>query len=156
MEKNLTNIKERVLVFCKFKGLSIEPFLESIGMTYGSFKGKAKKGSLNSDAIANIYTKFPELNLEWLLTGYGEMLKKNHENNLNTLKTPFKDNLNTDINLLVESLKETIESQKTTIKSLQLAINYLHEKNNNPIHLDFNIKNPVFENIEKDKKDLKK
>lgn len=75
MDKKYTNIKERVLYFAKNQGISIEPFLENIGMTYGSFKGKAKEGSLNSTAIEEIYTKHPNINLEWLLTGNGEMLK---------------------------------------------------------------------------------
>lgn len=74
MEENYTNIKERVLFYAKSQGVSIELFLSSIGMTYGSFKGKAKKGALNSDAIAEILTRYPNVNPSWLLTGEGEML----------------------------------------------------------------------------------
>lgn len=77
MEKNYTNIKERILYFAKNKGIAIEMFLSTIGMTYGSFKGKAKGGTLNSDAIANILTSYPDIDPEWLLTGKGEMLKAN-------------------------------------------------------------------------------
>jgi hypothetical protein len=43
MEKIYINIKERVLYVAKYKEISIENFLLKIGMTYGSFKGKAKK-----------------------------------------------------------------------------------------------------------------
>jgi len=73
MDKNLTNIKERVLYFSKRQGITIEFFLNSIDMTYGSFKGEAKKRSLNSDAIEKILMKYPIINPVWLLTGIGEM-----------------------------------------------------------------------------------
>ena len=82
IEKN-TNIKERVLQFAKNQGISIETFLAKIGMTYGSFRGKAKFGSLNSNAIVEIYTIFPQINIDWLLTGKGEMLK-------NVIGTPIE------------------------------------------------------------------
>lgn len=151
MEKKTTNIKERVLIFCKYKGYSIEPFLESIGMTYGSFKGKAKEGSLNSDAIANIYTNFSDLNLEWLLTGTGEMIKANLENNLKIGKTSFKENLNVSNDLLIESMKETIETQKTAINALQMAINTFQDKYNiYPPLIDFKNQNNLLENIAKE------
>ena len=75
MEKKYTNIKERVLYVAEDKMIPKEKFLESIGMTYGSFKGKAKNGTLNSDAIANISTVYNDVSLQWLLTGQGNMYK---------------------------------------------------------------------------------
>lgn len=78
MDEKYTFIKERVLELAKAKGITIEIFLESIGMTYGSFKGKAKKGTLNSTAIEEIYTNYPDVSLEWLITGKGEMLKSDY------------------------------------------------------------------------------
>ncbi len=82
MEENYTNIKERLLYFAKNQSIGIENLLKNIGMTYGSFKGKAKKGSLNSNAIEEIYTKYPYLSLEWLLTGKGEMVKAGTEDSI--------------------------------------------------------------------------
>ncbi|WP_347066071.1 S24 family peptidase [Flavobacterium sp. WV_118_3] len=75
------NIKERVLYFAKKQNISIEFFLKSIDMTYGSFKGKAKEGSLNSDAIEKILINYPDISIEWLLTGNGDM-KKNISTNV--------------------------------------------------------------------------
>lgn len=79
MDEKYTNIKERLLYFAKNQSIGIEKFLENIGMTYGSFKGKAKEGSLNSNAIVEIYTKYPQINIEWLLTGNGPMIKVEHK-----------------------------------------------------------------------------
>jgi hypothetical protein len=73
----LSNIKERILNLVKTKGISYETFFPQIGMTYASFKGNAKKTPLNSDAIENILTMFPDVNPTWLLTGEGEMIESN-------------------------------------------------------------------------------
>ena len=75
METFFTNIKERVLYFTDYKGFAKENFFEELGVTYGTFKGKAKEKALSSDVLAKIVSKYPELNPEWLLTGEGEMLK---------------------------------------------------------------------------------
>ncbi|MEN2402993.1 S24 family peptidase [Flavobacterium sp. MC2016-06] len=76
MDKS-TNIKERILQITDYKRISKERFFESIGMTYGNFKGKSKLTPINSSALVDILTICPEINIEWLLTGNGEMLKEN-------------------------------------------------------------------------------
>ncbi len=114
MEEKYTNIKERILFCAKNQGVSIEKFLESIGMTYGSFKGKAKKGSLNSDAIAEIYTIYPNISLEWLLTGNGEM-KKNEK----TTKVDERD-------------RYIIELQKSKIETLEKEVAQLKKELEHP------------------------
>lgn len=76
MEENLTNIKERVIEVAKTKGFRLEDFFCKIGSSYGNFKGKSKNTALSSDAIAEISSIIPDLNLTWLITGSGEMLNK--------------------------------------------------------------------------------
>jgi len=68
-------IKERILQILEYKHLVKEIFFSKIGMTSANFRGNAKKSPLNSNAIENILSEFPEINPEWLLTGKGEMLK---------------------------------------------------------------------------------
>jgi repressor LexA len=77
-----SNIKERILQIAEFKGIAKEKFFESIGMTYGNFKGKSKLTPINSNAIADIITTYSEISLEWLLTGTGNMLKTHSNKNL--------------------------------------------------------------------------
>lgn len=71
--ENKFSIKEKILQVAKYKGFALEDFCEKIGMTYGNFKGKAKETPINSTSIANILAIVPDLNLNWLLTGEGEM-----------------------------------------------------------------------------------
>lgn len=77
MATYFSNTKERVLQYADYKGIAKEKFFEKIGVTYGNFKGKAKLKALSSDTVATIVALFPDINLEWLITGKGEMIKKN-------------------------------------------------------------------------------
>lgn len=83
MERNLTNIKERILYYTDLQGFSKEKFFEELGVTYGSFKGKAKEQALSSDIIERIITKYNDLNPLWLLTGQGS-IKINDVSNIVT------------------------------------------------------------------------
>ena len=86
MENKSSNIKERVLQIAEMKGIAKEKFFEDIGMTYGNFKGKSKETPLNSNAIADIFAIYPEVNLEWLLTGKGSMIRETHNTHVFTLR----------------------------------------------------------------------
>lgn len=66
-------IKERLLVFIKYKEMSKYAFEKSIGVSNG-FINSIKK-SVGSDKLDEISDVYPELNINWLLTGIGAMLK---------------------------------------------------------------------------------
>lgn len=74
-------IKERIIKLIEFKGIPKEEFYVRIGMTSASFRGDAKNRPLNSNAIENIFSEIPDVNLEWLITGKGEMIKSILETN---------------------------------------------------------------------------
>jgi hypothetical protein len=69
-------IKDRVIQLIEFKNISKEKFFAKIGTTSANFRGEARKTPLNSTTIENIFSEIPDVNIEWLLTGNGEMLKK--------------------------------------------------------------------------------
>lgn len=75
MDKNISTVKERILHIAKIKRVAKKTLCENIGMTYGNFKSEAKKTPLNSDAIANLFSLYPDVNLEWIIAGKGEPLK---------------------------------------------------------------------------------
>lgn len=88
MSNKFSTIKERILYVLEFKGIVKDKFIKKIGMTYGNFTGKAKETPLNSTAIGNILLELPDINIEWLITGKGEMLQtqkievKNNDTNI--------------------------------------------------------------------------
>lgn len=69
----MTYIKERVTQIPKIEGLSQESFFSELGLSYSNFKGSQKKSSLSSDAIEKIISLRPNISLEWLILGKGEM-----------------------------------------------------------------------------------
>lgn len=74
MVNNYTSIKQKIRQVADLKGISYQSMYKIIEMTDGSFKGSAIKRPINSDALVKLYTKFPDINLEWLLTGKGAMI----------------------------------------------------------------------------------
>jgi len=73
--EKITTIKERVLLFAEKQEVSKQDFFKKTGLNYDNFKGKSKNTALGSDSIVDIFTTYPNLNLEWLIAGKGEMLK---------------------------------------------------------------------------------
>lgn len=87
MEKKFT-IKERIIQLAKYKGFTLEDFCSRIGLTYGNFKGNAKKTPINSDSLENILAIIPDVNPIWLLTGNGCMLLDNLTDDSQPKKPP--------------------------------------------------------------------
>ena len=66
-------MKERILQFIEYKRLSKNKFYKETGLSNGILD---KQGGISSDSLEKIYYVYPEINLDWLLTGKGEMLNK--------------------------------------------------------------------------------
>lgn len=79
MVKKTTLIKERILQVAEYKGISKEKFIEGLGQSYNNYKGRSKNTSVSSEIIAEISTKYPDINLIWLLKGEGDMIITENE-----------------------------------------------------------------------------
>ena len=66
-------VKQRLICFLKYKHLSQAKFESKIGLSNGYVNNIRK--SLQPDKLQRIAQSFPELNITWLLTGEGEMLR---------------------------------------------------------------------------------
>ncbi len=62
---------DRLKLFIKFKGLGQTKFEELVGFSRG-YISKVKT-AIGADKLSNIVKVFPDLNLDWLITGKGEM-----------------------------------------------------------------------------------
>jgi len=66
--------------FIKYSGLSARQFDLSIGASNGyTLRMSKNRASIGSDVIENILRAYPDLNVAWLLTGEGPMLKSQRE-----------------------------------------------------------------------------
>ena len=66
-------MKERILEFIAYKGISNRAFEISCGFSNG-YINSMRKG-LGVNKIEDVLRVYPELNKDWLITGEGEMLR---------------------------------------------------------------------------------
>lgn len=78
-------IKDRILQLIERKRVPKGRTFAELGVTSANFRGRAKQTPLNSECIARLFALFPDLNLEWLITGNGPMLKDDTRPNMVTL-----------------------------------------------------------------------
>lgn len=64
--------KERFIEYLKIKGIGQTSFEESAGLSRGAI---SQKSGFSANSIEKIAIACPDLNLDWLITGSGEMLK---------------------------------------------------------------------------------
>lgn len=72
MEKDFSNYKQRILKYAKYKGLSKRQIYIDTGISNGTFD---KKSGLTETNIEKFISTYQEVNVEWLITGQGEMIK---------------------------------------------------------------------------------
>lgn len=93
-------ILERIKEYIDFKGINISNFERSIGMSNASFgKSLRNGGAIGTDKLENILTVYTDINIEWLLTGRGSMIKSENikEENLCIIHNPvYTEKLNED------------------------------------------------------------
>lgn len=76
--------KERFVEYLKIKGIGQTAFEESAGLSRGAI---AKKTGFSADSIEKIASACHDLDINWLVTGEGEMMKSNLSKITNTPTT---------------------------------------------------------------------
>lgn len=71
-EQNISPIKQRILFFAGTLGISKRDFYAKIGVSRGTLESKT---GITEDVITKFFATYPEVSIEWLMTGEGEMLK---------------------------------------------------------------------------------
>lgn len=71
-----STVKERLIAFISYLGMSKNAFENACGLSTRYVSNIS--ASVSPDKLKRISLKFPELNVEWLLTGQGKMLRDIH------------------------------------------------------------------------------
>ena len=64
-------LKDRVRLYCERKNIAITKFEREAKLSNGYFKDTTTR--IGDDKIERIHRAFPDLNIDWLTTGHGEM-----------------------------------------------------------------------------------
>jgi hypothetical protein len=70
--KNFSNIRERIYQVIEYKCINKRKFYLETGISNGVLD---KKGAYSLHTIEKIVSTYPDINLEWLLTGNGRMME---------------------------------------------------------------------------------
>ena len=71
-EQNISPIKQRILSFAGTLGISKRDFYAKIGVSRGTLESKT---GITEDVVTKFFATYPEVSIEWLMTGVGDMLK---------------------------------------------------------------------------------
>jgi len=98
MSNKLTTQKGRILTFLEYKEISKNKFYTQTGIANGTLD---KKSGVTGETILKIHIAYPEINLDWLISGKGEMLESSVltvQNNLKSVRDQYAamSNLNPD------------------------------------------------------------
>ncbi len=128
-------VKDRIKVFAKHIGITILDFERSISVANGYVNSISK--SIGIDKIEIILEKYPNINIEWLLTGKGDMLKDIPLKELSLPPERGIDDLTKAIDSMariiestmqIEKLKTEIEKVKTESNAESVRLNAENEK----------------------------
>ncbi len=120
-----STVKERLIKYINFINISKTEFGRRIGVSSAFIT--SMRQSLQPDKIQSIASEFVDLNITWLLTGEGSMLKTPSEPTkiMNHATPPTDVVMSRDVFNQIAKLTETILSQQQLIASQQQIIDNL-------------------------------
>lgn len=75
---------DRIMLFIKHLGISVRQFDISIGASNGyTLRMNKNRASVGSDVIENISKVHPSINVEWIITGRGPMIRESYSEDIN-------------------------------------------------------------------------
>lgn len=131
------NTLQRLKEYIDLKGITIRAFELSLGMSNGSFSSQLKNNrTIGVDKLENILNQYNDINIEWLLTGRGNMIKDSHDfiameppalyNSTN--KKPNNTAMDAKgYERIISALEKTVSAQEGEIETLKREIGRLRK-----------------------------
>lgn len=120
----------RLKEYIDYKGISTSRFEKSIGMSNASFgKSLKNQGTIGADKLEIILNVYPDLDLYWLVTGKGQMIKQYSNQALHgilTEKPPGYQSIEAS-EKIIRAQEVTIETQKRYILRLEGQLNKIED-----------------------------
>jgi hypothetical protein len=127
---------ERIAVYIQFKKISPHAFEKKIELSNGYFSKQLKHlGSVGSDILIRIHHTYSDINILWILTGEGQMLKEEVINNEQIENSILEDFTNkyTSENKKLKKLENDFDQLQTSLSDKEKIIGlYEFMLNGNP------------------------
>ncbi len=127
---------ERISIFIHFKKITPHAFEQKIDLSNGYFSKQLKNlGSVGSDILIKIYQSYPELDILWILTGEGQMLKEADQQSSQIDEIILEDFTNkyTSENKKLKKLENDFDKLQTSLSDKEKIIGlYEFMLNGNP------------------------
>ncbi|MDR0981697.1 MAG: helix-turn-helix domain-containing protein [Culturomica sp.] len=121
-------MKERLRIFLEQKGLTPAKLATMINANPSAIShilnGRNKMGS---DMMMNFAETFPEVNMNWFLTGNGEMFGE-HNNNKPTVSP--HNNIQQQVDMQFSSIEQALENKQGTSKQVNSELQESFSVNN--------------------------
>ena len=105
------NIKDRFIEFLKYLKIGQNKFEKNCNIGIGTINNI--RDGISSPNLSKIIKTYPELNLDWLVSGEGEMLKSLHkEINVNNNDSKIINRKNSSTSIIDENKHEIIAQEK--------------------------------------------
>lgn len=142
--------KERLKAYIDTEGISLQEFYETTGLKRGLLDTDKLHQAISSDRLATISESYPAMNIAWVVTGEGDMYKRqvraeggttNSINNVAgknsyiTATQTVGGNDQTAIAHIMNENKQLIESIKEKDKQIQEKDKQIQEKDDRITHL---------------------
>lgn len=133
-------LKERILALLTYTNLTASAFAKKIGVktnqsVYDLTSGKTR--TLSQSIINKITSCYPEISLEWLMTGEGEMLRPNLTQNVKNSKNFSQSG---DVHVFEESATSVINKAMDEIAAHRRMLEEELKKKIDPEHIETQIK----------------
>lgn len=130
--RQISPIKNRILQYIDYKNISKYKFYQKTGITRGVLD---KESGISEENIAKFIAYSDDIDLNWLLTGKGEMLKTDNENNDEISVVALIDSVRMQkkidsLELKIKRLEALNESYREEIKELKKDMATLEKKSN--------------------------
>lgn len=104
-------MKDRLKQIIDYYNITTNNFSQKIGVSEGAIrKAMTQNTTLRSDTLDKISQNFADINIDWLVTGRGEMLRKD--------STTITANSDENVSRLITILENTLKEKDSQINRL--------------------------------------
>lgn len=124
------SVKDRIKIFVEYQKMTVSAFEKSINSSNGYVNSISK--SIGLDKIELILENYPKLNVEWLLTGKGSMLKDDIKSRLSqnitgnsNIQSGNDTSITGDTSQQVKELQKQLKERDQEIERLKTQVDKL-------------------------------